>query len=168
MIASAPGYSGEAGIELHHVRVGVDATYVKQDTRQPDYKAGYIVMTPMLLSLTGNIPISRRVRLQIGGGYGYMIVGRELDNEHNYIPRGYQLSEEIKGGETFAFKAGLEYRMSKRLSLSIQAKQFFFESKLITKLRDTVSLRSDIPVRTTEENINLNGIIAMAGVRWTF
>ena len=163
------GFTGilEAGIEVHHIVLSLNTLFVRQNTIPPDYAEGTMTLIPIMFDVYGNVPLSKHLRVRFGGGYGYVVAGRELQPGRNILTPGWKISEDLDSGTAFAFRGGVEYRVTKFLSLCADVHKIYFQTKL-HETRENHSKIYELPSYTTTRNVDLDGIYGLAGVKVYF
>ena len=162
------GFTGilEGGVEVHHIVLSLNTIFMRQNTIAPDYAEGTITLVPIMFDVYGNVPLSKRLRIRFGGGYGYVVAGRELQPGRNVLTPGWSISEDLDSGTAFAFRGGLEYRVTKFVSLCADVHKIYFQTK-IHETRENHSILTGYSYRTTRD-IDLDGIYGFGGVKIFF
>ena len=163
------GFTGilEAGVEVHHIVLSLNTIFLRQNTIPPDYAEGTMTLVPIMFDVYGNMPLNKHLRVRFGGGYGYIVAGRELQPGRNVLTPGWRISEDLDNDYGFSFRGGLEYRVTKFVSLCADVHKIYFQTKL-HETRENHSRIYELPSYTTTRDIDLDGIYGLAGVKIFF
>lgn len=126
---------------------------------------GKLLAMPLQLSLLGRFPVGRKLTPYVLAGGSYFINNFTLDgtivNEWNIV--GMTLTEKMNSTLGFHFGAGLEYSLSRALSVGMDVRYFLAKAKGSWSIIDNASA---IESNGTFSGVNLNALIAAITLKY--
>ena len=162
--------SAEFGIQKRFGGIGLHIARLQQATKPDILRQGTLSMMPIMLNLYGNIPITHSLKAHMGGGVCYVVMNRILDEKETKVFNltGYDFDESIDNGMGFQIMGGLEYLITKKISIGIDLMQIFFDTKIRTRKTNKNTFREQGRTIEDEGIIQMNNIFGLAYARLYF
>jgi opacity protein-like surface antigen len=144
-VLASPSEIALVGVESRHFGASMGIMNITQVNNTETLNKGEISVTPLMFSGYVRVPLTRRSRLNMGGGASYVMASHSIDSSviQSMSSFGYKIRDDIKDGLGAHAMGGMEYSVSKHFSIGADVTYLFYDTTVDTVLIDTKVMRKN-------------------------